>query len=157
MTLTTTGKAAVFAQETDSIFVELLTVITPDSPASVTRLANYNENVVYNGNTYTRFPMSLRLPTDENGQITEAQIVLDNVDRDLLDEIRNFSSSLTFQFDVVDITQSPITLERTYPGFSLTNVSWDQFTIQGRLVMEQLTVEPFPKGTLNPGNNPGLF
>ena len=72
--------------------------------------------------------------------------MIDNVSRILVDEIRNFADAMTVSIYVVDATASPVSLEASYSGFSLKNLTYDALSITGRLTVEDFLGEPFPKG-----------
>lgn len=151
------AKAAMFAQNTDSLFVTLLEITTNEVIPTELFMCDYSENVTYLSNTYTAFPFALALPSDENGQISEAQISIDNVSRVLIDEIRGLENAMSVVIRVVDITQSPISEEAFFDGFTLRNVTYDAVTITGKLSLESFLAEPFPKDVLSAAGFPGLF
>ena len=155
-TLSTTGKQAIFAADTDAVFVHLLVITTNDSPQSTIRLVDNIDNVTYGGNTYSAYPFSIILPTDENGVVTEARIVLDNVSRTLIDEVRGLTNTLSLDIYVVDASQNPVTLEASFTGFTMKNVAYDALSITARLSIEDYVAEPFPKDVLSGSKFPGL-
>ena len=154
-TLSTTGYQAITAADTDAVFVHLLK-ITP-SAGSIICLTDNSANVIYNGDLYTSFPFSIVLPTSETGQIEEAKVIIDNVSRLLVDEVRTLTESLAVDIYVVDAAQAPVTLEASFTGFKLKNITYDAFTLSGRLTIEDYLGEPWPKDILSGANFPGLF
>ena len=154
-TLSSTGYEAITAADTDAAFVHLLKITT--SVGSIIYLTDNSESVSYGGDTYTSFPFSIVLPTSETGAIEEAKVVIDNVSRLLIDEVRNLISSLAVDVYIVDAAQNPVTLEASFTGFNLKNITYDAFTLSGRLTVEDYLGEPFPKDILSGANFPGLL
>jgi len=151
--LTSAAFQAILAQETPEAFALLLTITVPG--ASPIYMADA-EDIVSNGNSFLAYPFSLQLPTDENGQVTEARLTIDNVARTLIDEIRTLSQPLSLLMEVVMISD-PDNILIAYPDFELTNVTYDQLTISGALTLENFLQEPYPKDVLSASNFPGLF
>lgn len=149
-------KAAVYAQQTDEIFLILLRLTLPTDPVSYLYLVNNTSDIVSNGQTYTAFPFSISLPTDENGRPSEATIAIDNVSRALVDELRGLTAPLGVRIQLIRASD-PDVIEAEFDDFELRDVRYDAFSIQGRLTLESFISEPYPKDTLSAGNFAGLF
>jgi hypothetical protein len=155
MSRTISSYTAINAADTDAAFVVLLK-LTP-SVGSVIRLANNIDAVYYDGNSYSPFPFSIVLPDDINGQQTQAQVIIDNVSRLLIDECRTLTAALDVEVYIVNATATPVTLEASYGGLKLKNIAYDALTLTGRLTAEDYLSEPFPKDHLSAAKFGGLF
>jgi len=55
------------------------------------------------------------------------------------------------------LAHQPETVERSWSGLTLRQVSFDTFTIGGELLPDEDDKEPYPQYTQDPSNFPGLF
>ena len=122
--------ASITARTTGEVWLLLLT-ITPGEDAPI-RMVNSSADIQSRGNTFIAFPFDLDLPTDEEGQISSARIVLDNVSRQLIDEIRNLPSPLVALVELI-LESAPDVVEASFPDFTLKSLSYNMITIQGDL------------------------
>lgn len=153
-TLSTAALQAINAQETSDVFAVLLTIEVPDSTPIY--LTDNSENIVSRSRTYVSFPFALELPSDENGQISEARLSIDNVSRYLVDEIRGITDPLQLTIEVV-LVDSPDTIEYSAEDYTLRQITYDALTISGTLTQENYLSEPYPKDVMSASNFPGLF
>ena len=146
---------AVNAPETGEAFLILLTLDhdTLDEPL---RFTSDGVDTESRGNTYIAFPFQISLPPSSKDQPPKMQLTIDNVDRQIVQTIREIQSAPSITVEVV-LASTPDTVEVTLPDFILLNASYDRLTVQGDLVLELLEREPFPADTYNPANFPGLF
>jgi hypothetical protein len=154
-TTSLTFREAVNAQETDEIFLVLVT-INHDDLASPLRFVNNNENVTSNGNVFTAYPFEITLPDDTVEHAPTCKLRIDNVARDLVTAIRSISSPLDMTIQVI-LASDPDTIEVEYSDFKLVDVSYDAFTIEGTISIEGFAHEQYPGRTFLPSNFPGLF
>lgn len=147
---------AVFAQQTGEVPIVLVTIEHADLPAPV-RVVNYDENVVSNGETFVAYPFKLTLPTDPEQGPPRATVQIDNVHRDIVASIRNASGGAPTVTLAVALASSPDTIEASFSGFDLKNITYDALTIEGELTLDSLGGEPYPAGRFRPGAFSGLF
>lgn len=151
-------KQAVTAQETG----EVILAITSISHASIVngplRLVNDLQNLTSNGNVYTAFPFQVTLPEDNDTALPKVRLVLDNVDRSIVQAIRSIppSSPPTVQIDFV-LASQPNTIELSFPGMTLRQVSYDALTVEGDLQLDEDDLEPFPADSFTPQYFPAIF
>jgi len=150
-----TFRQAIYAQETDEVFIVLLEIDHADF-ASPIRVCNDSTDITSNGNVYTAYPFEIELPTDEDGDVPQARLIIDNVDRSLTEAIRSIQSPPTVRIMVV-LVSDPDTVEIDLPGFVFTNISYDVMTITGTISIENFLNEPFPGDIFTPTQFPGLF
>lgn len=159
--------AAANASESGVFPILLLTLTHDDLPDPIllstdptTRLIESDSEVIYgttsNGNDYLFFPMSLKLPGEPDQGPAAMQIEIDNVSRELTSVIRSISSPPSIDVDIV-LSSDVDTILAAWPEYLLINVNTSAKTISGELVLETLVMEPFPAGTFNPSEFPGLF
>lgn len=152
--VSTTTLAELNAQETGEAFHVLVTIDVPESPSIY--MTSDTVETVSRGRTYINYPFALELPSDAAGQISEARMSIDNVDRALMDEIRNLGDPLRLTIEVV-ANSTPDTVEYSANDFVLRNLSYDALTISGTLSQENFLTEPFPKDIMSARSFPGLF
>lgn len=145
----------IFAQETGEAILALVT-IEHSSLSSPIRVTSDGVETVSNGNTFLPFPFEFTFPDQTNdGEIT-AKLRIDNVDRQITKAVRNAGSAPTVTTQIVR-GSAPDTIEAEFPDFKLSNVNYNQFTVEGTLELESLTSQPFPQHTFDPQKFPNLF
>lgn len=159
--------AAMFAQETSNTLVTLLT-ITGTGIATPIRLAdNYtgrlsetDDDVTYgltsNGNQFIFMPFQITLPTEEYAAAPRCQLIISDVTRYLIPTIRTISSPPNVQIDLV-LKTAPNTVEISFGGFILSNITYNADTITCDLTVASLAIEPFPSHNFTPSYFPGMF
>lgn len=153
-TLSTTAREAIYAQQTDEVFLTILEITHDDIQVPI-RIVNDYSNIVSNGNTYTAFPFQISLPK-ESEEISRASVSFDNVSRELIDEIRSIETPPSISLSII-LADSPDTIEVGPFNFILTNATYNQFTIQAELNFEDILNQNYPADTFTPQNHPGLF
>ena len=150
-----TLEAAVYAQQTDEIFLILLAISHADMSETL-RFVNNTEDVVSGGETYTAFPFAIDLPSDTEDSLPSVQLVIDNIDRSIIEELRSIDSAPTIAVSVI-LSSAPDTIECGPLSFSLKSIDYDAKVITAQLGFEDILNEPFPAGTFTPTDFPGLF
>ena len=162
-------RQAYYGSETARFPIMLVTIDHDDldepiylSSDPTARLAEYttDEQVVYGtvsrGQTYLFFPMRLKLPSDLDDGPGELTFELDNVHRTYVETIRTIMSPPRFKVEIV-LDNALDTVEAQWPELLLANVKYNPTVITGTLRLEDLMAEPYPAGTMTPGQFPGLF
>jgi len=155
------------APETGTVLVLLLTLTHPSwaepvrlSTDPTNRITETTTDVIYGtlsrGNNYYFLPLQITLPSQTEEGPLRMRVVLDNVSRDLVAELRSLSSPPSVDVDLVSTTNANEVLA-SWPQFLLVNVDYSAETISGELVLETLFHEPFPAGTFTPSEFVGLF
>lgn len=166
---------AMFSSETPEALILLITITNPADLANPVRLADGYTNrisslttdtdVVYGvtstisgtSKDYIFLPMQLALPGEEEAGASQCSLVLNFVTKEAIDLIRtHLTSPVSVQIDLV-LASSPNTLETSFSGFKITNVTYNADQITFQLNMVSLNREPFPCFTFTPANFPGLF
>lgn len=89
-----------FAENTGLVFLHLLT-ITHESWTETYRFVNDNQDLVYNGNTYTALPFEATLPSDEDDVPPNVTLKIDNIDKNLVEILRSLISPPTATLEIV--------------------------------------------------------
>lgn len=154
-TLSTPALQSLFAQETGEALLFLVTLDHSTWPAPV-RLVNNQTDVVSGGETFSAFPLSISLPTEDPDQIPRCTIQVCSVDRQILAALRALSTAPSVAVAIV-LGSTPSTIEAGPFTFQLADYTYDSVTITGTLAHEDVLSEPIPAGTFNPTDFPGLF
>lgn len=154
MPVTSTLRQSAFAAETDEVWLILLTLSHPDLTDEI-RVVNNPKTVRSRDANYIGYAFDLQLPVDSDEQAPVARLTIDNVSREIAEAIRSISSAPTVTMEIIRAA-APDTVEMTYSGFRLQEVQWDELTVSGLLVLDDITTEPYPAGIFSPASFPGL-
>ncbi len=147
-------RAAVNAEETAQVYLPLLVISHAD--ITTLRFVSNTEDVVSNGDTYIGYPFDIRFPQERDDQPPQIPLIIDNVDRAIVDEIRTLSGAPTIEISMV-LADTPNTVEYGPVEATLRNVTWDFGTVVGDLQGEDFLNEAYPGYSFTPMTSPGLF
>jgi hypothetical protein len=138
--------AAMMAQETADAFLTLLT-ITLDNPPDLHFTDNSVDitSTVADGSTpvvYTAIPFTFIAPANKEGELAQARLTIDNVGRELVDDIRQQVTPLKVSITVVSSADLN-TQVALFSDMTLRNVNYNSLSISGVLVLENLYAENF--------------
>lgn len=154
--LSSAAKAAIFAPQTGEAFLVLLTLAHYSFAATLKFAAN-DQNVWHQGSEYLAFPFEIMLPDDTDEAPPKVTLKIDNVDRRIIQEIRQVPGDpITVTLFLVTAS-SPDLVEAGPYQFVLRDVSYSAATIEGTLAYEDILSEPFPADSFTPDRFPGLF
>ena len=154
-TLSQAARQAVNAQETDEVFLLLLTLDHEDLAEPI-RVVNNTEDVVSRSDTYIAYPFEIALPDEDPESVARVTLRIDNVDREIVKSLRAISSPLSVGLEVV-MAASPDTVEAGPFNMTLVSAEYDALTVTGELAFEDVLNEPFPGASYVPSEYPGLF
>lgn len=146
---------AAMSQHTAEVYLVLCKIEHPNLPSPI-YLVNNNENITSNGILYRAFPFEAVLPDDQEAREPTAEIRIDNISRELMDEIRSIQSPPTITLSVV-VASNPDYIEWGPMELLTRGVSYTATVITLRLSYSAFTKEPFPYRTFNPADFPGMF
>lgn len=162
-------RQAAYASRTARYPIHLVTITHPDltddirlSTDPTQRLDEYTTvgDVVYGtvsrGQNYIFFPIRLKLPNDTKDGPGDITLEIDNVHRTYTEIIRSIFSPPVVRTEIV-MDNTLDVVERSWPHFLLTNITYDATVISATLKMETLLTEPFPAGIYSPAYFRGLF
>ncbi len=158
-------RRALFAQESGEIPIFLLTITHPSlttpirlSTDNTTRIST--DPLVYGtvsrGNTFLYAGVGVQLPDEQDRAAPAAKLIIENITRELVPTARSIASPASCMIEVV-LASALDTVELVFPGLDMSNLQYDQATLQFDLTMDALVTERFPSGTFGPANFPGLF
>lgn len=153
--LSTTAKQGLFAQETEQVFLPLVTITHPDL-ASPVRVVRNTEDIVSRGQEFIALGFDLTLPDDREETVPGMRLEIDNVDRRIVEAIRTITSPAQVTTEVV-LASQPDTVEAAFEGYTLRGTEYDALRVTGTLTLEDVLNEPFPVGLFTPSVAPGLF
>ncbi len=157
-------REAAYAQETDQVFIALLT-ITSDTLTEPVYVASdaYEmlptaqvEGVLSNGNEFIYLPFDIVLPRDDDTGTVSAKLKIENIDREIVSIVRSITKPVDVKIQVV-LSGDVDFVELEYNNFKLSNVSYDAEFVEGDLTLDYWGLEPFPSGRFTPSGFPGLF
>jgi len=162
----TTFKEAAYAQETDEVFIALLTIygdelaepiyLSSDPYERLPALGDDIYGCTSNGIDFVFLPFDISLPRDDSSGTVSAKLAIDNVDRKIIDAIRSIKKSVIVKIQCV-LSNDVDFIELEYDNFRLSNVNYDAMKIEADLTFDYWGLEPFPSGRFNPSGFPGLF
>ncbi len=148
-------KQAVYAQETEHEFVVLITIDHDDLEEAI-RVNSSGTSIMHNGDTYVAFPFEVILPDDVDDRPPRAKLRIDNISREIVLAIRTISSAPRVTIRIV-MMETPDVVEAEFLDFRLSNITYDQLTVEGDLTLEEFIGEPYPARVFSPADFPGLF
>ena len=120
------------------------------------RVCNNKVNITSNGEDYIGFPFEIILPDSKEDSPPTSKLRIDNVSREIGQAIRLISSPPSVTIKVVR-QETPDVIEAEFTGMSMTNVSYDAFSVEADLQFEDLTKEPYPYLTFSPALFRGIL
>lgn len=149
-------RAAANAEQTGEAVVTLLTFSAASWPDPI-RVCDAGEDVESRSMVFTYFPFKLERPGDDGESPPTASLVVDNVDRRIVEAVRQLTGELTVTVETV-LASDPDVVEEGPISVVMRNVEYDASTVRGDLFPEEdLLNEPCPADTYTPGRFPGLF
>lgn len=146
---------AAMAQQTEEVMLLLLTIDHDDFSTPI-RVVNNTEDVTSNGNSFVAYPFEIDIPGDTADTPPRVRLRIDNVDRQIVQAVRDIASPPTMKLEVI-LASDPDTIEISFDNLKLKNVTYDVFAVEGELAWEDILNNPYPYHTFTPSSNPGLF
>lgn len=146
--------AQLYAQESDVPFLMLVTLT--HSSFSPIRLVNNSENIVSNGETFTAFPMRIRLPMDDGESTREVSIEFDNVSLTLIDELRTVTTPIDVKVDMI-LASNPDDIQISLDELKMRNVTYNKQIVSARLYLDSFLNVELTSERYSPKLYPGLF
>lgn len=146
--------AQLYAQESDVPFLMLVTLTHPSFPTI--RLVNNSEDIISNGETFTAFPMRIRLPMDDGESTREVSIEFDNVSLTLIDELRTVTSPIDVKIDMI-LSSNPDDIQISLDELKMRNVTYNKQIVSARLYLDSFLNVELTSERYSPKLYPGLF
>jgi len=155
MPLSATALAEVIKEEGENAWLLLLTIDHPDL-ASPIRVVNSESDVVSRGDTFTSYPFEIILPDIDSENPPSIKLKIDNVDRQIYEEIWALQDPPTITAELVMHT-TPDIVEDTVDSFQLVKVDIDEHHVVGEAQPVDFIRESYPGDLITPANFPGLW
>jgi len=149
MNAVNSGEAFLFLLQMD--YINPVTVL-PETLYFV----NNNVQVTAFNNQYLPLAFNIVLNTQDDSKLPTVGLVLDNVDRELVGEIRSLQEPPVITLTLVAASR-PQTAEMVLTNLVLRDVSYDAQQISGTLYVNDILNQRFPRDRYTPTNAPGLF
>lgn len=135
----------------------LLMLVTLSHPTfSTIYLVNNSEDIVSRGNTYTAFPMNIRIPSDDGETAREAVIDFDNASLELIQEIRQVTTPIDVTIEMV-LASNLNEVQISYEELKLRSVTYNKTRISAKLFMDSFLNVEMTSEKYTPQNYSGLF
>lgn len=162
--LSNAAKAAIFAQQTDEVFITLVTINHPTFTTPVRIASDPFEllpvagvrGVISRGEEFIYLPFVIELPAQDDTGVAKARISVDNISREIVAAVRRATSALLITIEIV-LASDPDTPEISIEDFRLDRVTYDALTVSGDISVEYFDLEPFPARRFTPSDFPGIF
>lgn len=136
--------------------IYLLEITHPDLPQPV-RVVRDNQDVASNGNTFTALAFDIQPPDDKEQGAPRAQLVMDNVGRELtswLDASGGGQGALVRVMQIMRDAPNVIEWDTT---LELSNVSMTPLVVRGELSYPDILNQPLVAWYFTKDRAPGLF
>lgn len=161
------ARTAMYAQETEEVFVlclEIENAVNPTQPIrvcldsesltsklTVDGVDTYDPGVDFAGGFF-----AIELPEEAGEEINSVQVSIDNVDRLIVQSIREAPDKPTVRMWVV-LRSTPNYVEAGPYYLNLENAEYNASFVTGELSFEDVTNRRFPAHEYTPALFPGLF
>jgi hypothetical protein len=146
---------AVLAQETDKVFLHLLTIET--SGGAALHFVDNTQNITSQGVTYVAAGFSIILPEQNSEGPRPCKLAIDNTDLSIFQTIKQAAGQTVTIAICVIMADTPDVYERGPLRYRLRNVRATKSTIEGEVYDFYITDRKFPKGTYSPDDFEGMF
>lgn len=154
-TLTPELLAQLYYQESQDVFLTLLTLSHP-SFLSTVRLVNNSEDIISRGETFLAFPFKIRLPIDDGESSREVSIEFDNVSLEILDELRTVTTSIDVKLEMI-LASIPNEVQMSIEELKIQTVNYNRQTVSARLFLDSFLSTELNSEIYSPSLYPGIF
>jgi hypothetical protein len=153
--VTDTTRAALYANETDQVFITLIT-IDHENLSPPIRVCNDAVDLVSRGETFVAMPFEDEKPGDDDSGVAAGSITIQNVSLEITQAIRSISTRPSVLIEMVRAA-APDVVEMSFPDMEIREVTWNSLTVTAPVGVENFLDEPYPKDSFTPGLFPGVF
>ena len=155
MTFSNAFKLACLEQNTDEVFLWLLTIEHAAS-STVFRLVNNLDPITSRGNEYMAFPFQFVLPEDDGETLPTIQISVDNVSLELIEIIRTYGTGISITSEII-LASAPDTVEYAIEDLTLVDATYDKQSLTLTAQIQDLLNQRFPADDFLPRTFSGMF
>jgi hypothetical protein len=153
--LSLAARHALTASETDDVFLILLTIASAEMAVPI-RVVNDRANLTSRGSDFIAFPFDLVLPADDGETLSQVQLRIDNVDREIVAALRQLTTPPDVTMEVVRAAE-PDVIEAGPFAMQLVAADYTALVVTGTLAFEDVLNARFPGDDFAPASHPGLF
>lgn len=146
-------KAQLFKQESEDPYLTLVTLTGTDF---IYRLVNNSKDIVSNGQTFTAFPMKIKLPVDDGETAREFSVEFDNASLLLIQAIRKSTEPIPCKFDMV-LASMPDVIQMTTPDLKIAAITYDDNKISAKIVLDNFLTVALTSEKYTPAIYKGIF
>lgn len=147
--------AQLYAQESEDPFLTLVT-LSHVSFASDIRLVNNTKDITSRGLLFQAFPMSIRFPVDDGETARDFVIDFDNVNLDLIEEIRTVTTQIGVKLEMI-LASIPDEVQIVQDELKIASVSYTAQRVTARIILDSFLNVEMTSEKYGPTNFPGLF
>jgi len=153
--LSSAAAVAATAQETDAVFLHLLTIET--SGGAVLRFVDNNQNITSRGNEFYAAGFTVVLPEQTDSAPRPCKLVIDNTDLAIFQTIKQAAGQTVTVTICLIMAAAPDVYERGPLKYKLRNVRASKETIEGDVYDFYLVDRKFPRNTYSPEDFEGMY
>jgi len=146
--------AQFYGQVSDDPLLTLLTITHPS--ITTVRLVNDIVNIVSRGDTYVAIPFKMTPPKDTEDARREAELTLDNVSLELVDELRAVTTPMSVKVELI-LASLPNVVQVSYDELKIRSISYDKNSIRATLFMDDFLNTEMTSEKYGTDLYPGLF
>lgn len=162
--ISASGLAGMFAQETDVEYVVILQLDHDLLSTGPIRVARSNRSIYTTAcssdgtkQEFIAFPFGVDLPSETEDEMPRSVLQIGNVDRRVVQGVREVNSPIDVTMHVLSGTSTDFTIEAGPWVFKLRDVEYDDLVVSGDLRFEDWLNEPSPADAFTPSKVPGIF
>ena len=153
--LSAAARQAIFAQNTDQVFLVLLKLSHPSLVDSI-RCVNNTQAIYSNGELYVPYNFRFDPPDEKLNSTSNGTLTIENIDRSIMEAIESINDPPTVEISVI-LASQPDVLEAGPREFTIRNVPFDAKKISGTLSSEDTLDIQIPGDRFSPRDYGGLF
>ena len=146
-------KDQLFAQESNDPFLTLLTIEGNDGTY---RLVNNTTDFVSRGNTFSAFPMKVRLPADDGESAREFQLDFDNASLLLIRALRAVTEPIPCKVEMV-LASLPDVVQMSVEDLLIRSVTYNDKQVSAKIVLDNFLAIGMTSERYTPSLYPGMF
>jgi hypothetical protein len=149
------ARAAMLDLSTVDAFLALVTISHPPT-GEVFRVVMNTEAVTSRGLVFSPYAFRFNLPAESGEEIGQVGVEIDNTDLVLIDMLRGAVEPIQFLIEIV-LASNPDQVELAVRDLLLREVNWNASSISGKLFVDDVLNQRFPRDTFDPLQYAGLF
>lgn len=146
-------KEQLFSQESGDPFLTLLTIEGSDGTY---RLVNNTKDFVSRGQTFSAFPMKVRMPADDGESAREFQLDFDNASLLLIRALRSVTEPIPCKIEMV-LASLPDVVQMSVEDLLIRSVTYNDKLVTAKIVLDNFLTVAMTSERYTPSLYPGMF